>query len=352
MGAPQQNREVFFVGSIALPDAASVFETIGRTFGANMRRIPDGETGNRLGWLEWQAPILANNPLLEAVASEGDWRNPTAPDQWKHRMWFRLRPGADPRSLKLGEIGYARNAIASYRDFALRQSQGVVAPDVRFMVAIPSPFNLINYHFAPDQRAVVEPAYQAALLAEIDRIAAAIPHEKLSIQWDCAHDMQAYDGAREPWFPDPQRGIESRLICIGEHVPADVELGYHFCYGSFGGRHFVEPKDLAAMVSLANALSRGVKRPIGWFHMPVPVERQDDAYFAPLDDLRLQKGCQLYLGLIHNSDGVPGTQARIAAAARHFANFGIATECGFGRRDPATVQALIELHAALAKGQP
>lgn len=350
MGAPQRSREVFFVGSIALPDAAAVFDTIGRIFGANVRCIPDGETGNRLGWMEWQAPFLAANPLIEAVASEGDWRNPTAPEVWKQRTWFRLRPGVDARDLNLGDIGYARNAIVSYREFARQQSQGVIAAGVRFMVAIPSPFNLINFHFAPDQRDAVEAAYEAALLDEVDRIAAAIPHDKLAIQWDCAHDMQAYDDARTPWFADTQHGIESRLIRIGEHVPADVELGYHFCYGSFGGKHFVEPKDMGAMVRLANALSRGVKRPIGWFHMPVPVERNDDAYFAPLDDLRLQPDCRLYLGLIHDSDGIAGTRARITAAARHFADFGIATECGFGRRDQATVNALIELHAALAKG--
>jgi hypothetical protein len=352
MDAPQQGREVFFVGSIALPDAAAVFDTIGRTFGSKVRCIPDGETGNRLGWMEWQASFLAANPLLEAVPSEGDWRNPTAPDRWKHRSWFRLRPGADARDLKLGDIGYARNAIASYRDFALRQSQGIIAAGVRFMVAIPSPFNLINFHFAPDQRAAVEPAYEAALLAEVDRIAATVPHDQLAIQWDCAHDMQAYEGARTPWFADTQTGIESRLIRIGEHVPLGVELGYHFCYGSFGGKHFVEPKDMGAMVQLANALSRGIKRSIGWIHMPVPIERTDDAYFVPLDQLRLQPDCRLYLGVIHDGDGIAGTRARIAAAARHVADFGIATECGFGRRDPATVQALIDLHAALAGVRP
>ena len=78
MNARPHGREVFFVGSIALPNAATVFETIGRAFGSAVRRIPDGETGNRLGWMEWQTPLLAANPLLEAIPSEGDWRNPTA----------------------------------------------------------------------------------------------------------------------------------------------------------------------------------------------------------------------------------------------------------------------------------
>lgn len=350
MNVRRQRREVFFVGSIALADAGTVFETIGRTFGDAVRCIPDGETGNRLGWMEWQTPILAANPLLQAVSSEGDWRNSTAPDRWKQRTWFRLRPGADARALKLGDIGYGRNAIASYRQFAQLKSKGVIAAGVRFMVAIPSPFNLINFHFAPDQRAAAEPAYELALLAEVDRIADVVPHAELAIQWDCAHDMQAYDGARATWFSDAQSGIERRLIRIGEHVPADVELGYHFCYGSFGGVHFVEPKDMGAMVRLANAISQGLRRPVNWFHMPVPVERSDDAYFAPLDDLRLQPKCRLYLGVIHDTDGLAGTLARIAAAQHHVAEFGIATECGFGRRDPSTVQSLLDLHAALASG--
>ena len=230
MNARPHGREVFFVGSIALPNAATVFETVGRTFGSAVRRIPDGETGNRLGWMEWQTPLLAANPLLEAIPSEGDWRNPTAPDRWKHRTWFRLRPDADAGALQLGDIGYARNAVASYREFAQLKSKGVIAAGVRFMVAIPSPFNLINFHFASDQRAAAEPAYEAALLAEVDRIVDAIPHAELSIQWDCAHDMQAYDGAREAWFSGKQSGIEERLIRIGDYIPADVELGYHFCY--------------------------------------------------------------------------------------------------------------------------
>jgi hypothetical protein len=351
MHARPHGHEVFFVGSIALPEAATVFETIGRTFGSAVRRIPDGETGNRLGWMEWQTPILAANPLLEAVHSDGDWRNPTAPDRWKQRTWFRLRPGQGARALRLGDLGYARNAVASYQAFAKLKAKGVIAAGVRFMVAIPSPFNLINFHFAPDQRAAVEPAYETALLAEVDRIVGAIPHAELAIQWDCAHDMQAYDGARDAWFSDKQTGIETRLIRIGDHVPTDVELGYHFCYGSFGGKHFVEPKDMAAMVGLANAISTGLRRPINWFHMPVPVERSDNTYFAPLSALRLQPNCRLYLGLIHDTDGLAGALARISTAQHYITDFGIATECGFGRRDPATVQSLLDLHVTLA-GKP
>ena len=333
----------YFSSAVSLcPDAATVFETIGRTFGSAVRRIPDGETGNRLGWMEWQTPLLAANPLLEAVPSEGDWRNPTAPDRWKQRTWFRLRPGADAGALQLGDIGYARNAVASYHEFAQLKSKGVISAGVRFMVAIPSPFNLINFHFAPDQRAAVEPAYETALLGEVDRIADAIPHAELSIQWDCAHDMQAYDGARDTWFSDKQSGIEERLIRIGEHIPADVELGYHFCYGSFGGKHFVEPKDMGAMVRLAQCN-------FGWPATDLLVGftcRYPWSVAMMLISRRLRIcDCSLIVvsisALSTIADGLAGTLARISAAQRYIADFGIATECGFGRRDPSSIRSCL-----------
>ncbi len=127
-------------------------------------------------------------------------------------------------------------------------------------------------------------------------------------------------------------------------------MGYHFCYGSFGGKHFVEPRDSRAMVDLANRLAAGVKRSIEWIHMPVPAERDDDAYFEPLKDLDLRPETKLFLGLIHDTDGVEGTRRRIATADKFVADYGIATECGFGRRPAETVGPLLDIHAAVANG--
>ena len=169
------------------------------------------------------------------------------------------------------------------------------------------------------------------------------PHD-LAIQWDCAHDMQAFEGARTPWFTPPREGIIERLARLGNAVHPAVELGYHFCYGTYGGRHFVEPKDAQAMVDLANGLSKQVRRTIEWIHMPVPIERNDDAYFAPLKGLRLKPETVIHLGLIHDQDGLAGTQARIKTAERYLGDFGVATECGFGRRDPASLAKLLDVH--------
>jgi len=46
---------------------------------------------------------------------------------------------------------------------------------------------------------------------------------------------------------------------------------------------------------------------------------------------------------------VPGTRTRLATAKRFASNFSIATECGFGRRDPATLNELLRIHAEMAK---
>jgi hypothetical protein len=83
-------------------------------------------------------------------------------------------------------------------------------------------------------------------------------------------------------------------------------------------------------------------------HMPVPRDRSDDAYFAPLKGLRLEPDTELYLGLIHLTDGVEGAKRRIAAAKRVVTDFGVSTECGFGRRPPETIPRLLELHRDVA----
>ena len=97
------------------------------------------------------------------------------------------------------------------------------------------------------------------------------------------------------------------------------------------------------MVEIANATSAGVPRPIQFFHMPVPKGRSDDAYFTPLDNLRLHPETELYLGLIHHDDA-GGDMARLAAARRHASVAGVATECGMARGDPARLPSLLASH--------
>jgi hypothetical protein len=102
------------------------------------------------------------------------------------------------------------------------------------------------------------------------------------------------------------------------------------------------------MVELANRLAQGITRPIDLIHMPVPRDRSDDGYFAPLRGLEMKPKTELSLGLVHFTDGIDGTRKRMATAQKYLKDFSIATECGFGRRPPETIPELLRIHAAAA----
>jgi len=135
---------------------------------------------------------------------------------------------------------------------------------------------------------------------------------------------------------------------LGDAVPVGVELGYHLCYGTPRDKHLVMPKDCAILAELSNAILDRVGRNVDFLHLPVPQDRDDEAYFAPLGDIKLGAATKLYLGLIHYQDA-SGDQARMRAAAKVCRNFGIATECGWGRADPERLEGLLEAHTAAVK---
>ena len=171
------------------------------------------------------------------------------------------------------------------------------------------------------------------------------------MQWDVAAEFASLEGVRRSYYQDPWPDIVSRLTRLGQAVPPDVELGYHLCYGDLGHRHFAEPTDTGKLVLMMNLLSAEIRRPIAWFHIPVPRNRTDDDYFAPLALMHLQPSTKVYLGLIHMTDGVAGARQRMEKARRFLPQFGIATECGFGRRPSDAVPGLLHLHRTLVDAE-
>src|SRR5215469_12020607 len=339
--------KVHLVGSIALDSVQDVFRTAGKTLGRRLQRIPDGEPGGRRLWISWQYPLLRSLPFLKADASQ--------PNQTSGFLPLQLADGVSLADVRFPELGYNREARASYQDFLGAREAGLLPPDVRFQVSLPTPFAVINPFCAPKDSLTIEPAYESAMIREVSSICRAIPHRDLCIQWDVCIEMILWDGRwsfmRNP-FDDLHSEIISRMRRLAAAVPDSVELGFHLCYGDWEAKHFIDPEDAGKMVELANALFVGVSRPITYFHMPVPMERSDDDYFQPLRNLALAPGTELFLGLVHG-DGVEGTRKRIAAAAKYAPEFGIATECGIARsRTPATVRTLLQIHADASAEPP
>ncbi|MBV8837945.1 MAG: hypothetical protein JO000_15525, partial [Alphaproteobacteria bacterium] len=261
-------RDILIVGSVPLADAEAVFRAVAGALGERVRRIPDGETGARINWIESQAPVFERHPMFELAAQEEakdfDWRNHQAGTKWKLKPWQVLKRDADPAKLEFGPLGYATAARESYAVFRRLKLERVIPTACRFQVSLPTPYNVIDQRIAPAQRLSVEPAYERRMLQEVDEMAAAIPAAELAIQWDTAHEIQNLDGGRPHWFDNPEAGIVGRLARLGAHIPRGVELGYHLCYGDFMHKHFIEPKDMSTLVRVANALGSGVKRPLDW----------------------------------------------------------------------------------------
>ena len=209
---------------------------------------------------------------------------------------------------------------------------------------------MASAYIVPASRELFEQAYARAMGEELERILAVVPAAKLAIQWEAAVEFALLEGVFPGHLGDDMPGaIAQRLAGLVDLVPAGVEAGIHLCYGDSGHRHFCEPADTGHLVAVANGVSARARRSIDWIHMPVPKERDDEAYFAPLADLRLKPGCELYLGLVHMTGGIAGTRRRIAAAERVVRDFGIATECGFGRRPPDTIPDLFRQHVEAAE---
>ncbi len=333
-----QGRPVLLIGSVPLESSSAVFDEVGPKLGGLAKRIPDGETGARKDWIMWQAEVMKRTKGLEPGSTrdlQGGYK-------------FTLYKAKANMPIEFGKLGYAEAAIKSYKDFRHAQVAGKIPAATRFQVSLPTPIAVVLSFCEPDSIPAVRQAYEARLNEEVDEIAKAIPANRLALQWDVAVEICFILENPEMAKVIPIEPLVASIARISEHVPAEAELGLHLCYGDPGHKHVVEPKDTRLMVELANRLIADINHPIAWIHMLVPRDRDDEAYFIPLKDLKRPSGTELYLGLVHRTDGLAGAQRRLAAAKRVVSDFGIATECGFGRRPPETVSDLINLHREVA----
>jgi hypothetical protein len=264
---------IHLVGSIDLDTVEEVFRAVGRLLGPNLRRVPDGEVGGRKLWISWQYPLLRASPYLRP--------DPSGAVRPTNRFpLLTLAEGVAPSDVRFGELGYAREARASYLDFVAARENGTLPKGIRFQVCLPTPFAVVSSVIVPVALSAVEAAYEKAMIAEVAALCRHIPHRDLCIQWDICNEMVVWDGQPTDAVPAnvPREKLIERMQRLCAAVPDDVELGLHLCYGDFGAKHFVEPKDAAAMVDFANALTKSSKHKLAYIHMPVPINRSDDGF--------------------------------------------------------------------------
>ncbi len=344
-----RDRPVLLLGSLNLPSRDDVFEEVAKHLAGDVRSVPDGETGERGIWVSWELARIGKLPQVKVVDEivfqspvAGEFRNPVmVPAE-----------GVDLAEISFGPFNYVKEAVASYRRFAELREAGKFSGETRFQVSIPTP--MMFAMLFPEHRLEVLPVFERDLVAEVAQLLEQIPAGDLAVQWDVAGEMiiqeqfrvsddpeERYANADERW---PLEEATASIARISESIPETVQLGIHLCYGDPEGEHMVEPPDLSLSVEFANSVSQLTKRRIDWIHMPVPAGRDDDAYFAPLAALALQRATQLYLGLLHKEDGLDGAARRMASAGKYASGFGVATECGMGREPAEAIDGLLQLH--------
>lgn len=343
-------------GGLAVADAETAMREISTRIGDRVKRIPDGETGDRNNWIFFQVNLLSALPGVEHVG-EFD-----ATKGYEGLPKLRITDEAviDDFFAEFNP-GYADAYLESYQTYLALREEGTIPEGLRFQVEYPTPFATAAGWFVPEQVPTVLPAYTAAMLRDLNRLLAGIPPEDIAVQWDVAVEFGALTGSF-PGFPNLTPAEAGRdLGQLLDAVPQGIPAGLHLCYGDYQHVHFRQPESLALQVELIGHVTANARRTVNWFAITVPQNERRPEFFAPLADLRIKDGTEVYFGIVpyHVAEQPEGTSAtQIALIDAHAASWrphsgeeqewGVCTECGMARAQPAEIPGLLDLHAELA----
>jgi hypothetical protein len=335
--------ELLLVGSVPLDTVEQVFRRVGGPLGPYLAYMPDGEVGDRRYWIDGIAyRVLNGHPEIETLRRPAP--GPDGVERWRpqgihDQFQFRVKPGID--RVRFGDpgwrLGYTRDAINSYFVFRQLKKEGVLPAAVRLQVCLPLTYSAVAGFFPdPEDHARIVPGFTAALRAEVAKIAESIPPQDLAIQWDLAVENRYLEATLAQSGVDAAKREAIRLMQpateISPHIPEQVALGYHSCFGTLNGWPSRQPRDLSGSVILLNAALAASGRRVDFVHLPT-LGSAEDAFFAPLQDLEAG-GARVYLGAIHHlhdRHNAGGLRRQLVSARRYLSDFGIAAPCGFGR---------------------
>jgi len=340
-------RDLLLVGSVPLKSVEEVMRMFGGKLGPYLPALPDGEVGERKSWvLRLSYQVFNGHIDLETIkrpqrVNGVEQLMPRSRDD----IWqFKVRDGVD--IVRFGNpgyrLGYAKDAVNSYFVFKTLRERGEIPKDLKFQISMPMVNSVIRALTfpVPGDLQKIRPGYEEAIAAELTAIFENIPPEDVAIQWDMAWEIAAvYDGL--DGYP-AEREIETHVAPVrrlSKLIPDKAGLGFHFCFGTFGGWPRFAPADLGRAIELANGAVEAAGRRVDWVHIPT-LDRTDEAFYAPLAKLDA-KGARVFLGMIHS---MPNFEERLAVARKFLGDFGFAAYCGFGRHKPEEMPEVLADH--------
>ena len=339
---------VHFNGSVNLADTETVLREITARVPSGLRRIPDGETGDRGNWIFFQMQkFQQSESLVPARPLDG-------PPDYQQLPQLRLADGVDPADMTWPDLGYAGAYLQSYATFAALRDQGVIPGGVRFQVQYPTPLASISAYVVPEQQELLLGSYERAMFADLGRLLAAVPADEVAVQWDVAVEFGILEEAFAPGGAQAFDAIIAALARCVDQVPAGIPVGLHLCYGDYGHQHFMQPESLALQVRVLNAVTTAAGRPVSFVSFTVPQDQREESYFAPLAGLAADPVTELNFALVpyhpaEQAQGTTGDQVRfidaaLAASPGGRRDWGVCTECGMGRVSRDEILALLDLH--------
>jgi len=277
--------------------------------------FPDGAGG---------ATLTAFYPSSDEPGAAGRLRRVPAPRSNQHWRAEGLRAALqalvnDPSVTP--SLGLAAAAIDAVH--ALQRAK------LRCVVALPTPYTLLAGLDAGAYSPALLAALERAVIAEINELLKLIPPEELAIQFDVCAETRIWESrGKDLGAPRelPERLLES-AVKIAEAVPAEAELGWHFCHRG-PQEPTAAPHDAAQVTRLAGAIIASTDRQPHYVDIPVPASRDDADYFTPLANLALWPTMDVFLALVHEGDDVEAAWQRFYAASTVLSRFGVSPACG------------------------
>ncbi|PXX00358.1 hypothetical protein [Mycolicibacterium moriokaense] len=347
--------DVLIVGSAPFETVGDALQEFATRLGDRVSTLPDGEVGVRNAFINVLPQLTYDkNPDLEPINVVSIEKAVQEPDEHGYEAMlaslgtYKLKPGVTETRFDL-HFGHA--AVESYETFARLRDEGVIGEGVRFQVDIPTTANAIDLFFpVPSDRPIVVKAYEESVKEMIALLLRTIPADSLAIQLDYCAEVVNCSGALDDLLPDGSSlpPLDVRLAYytsaeylspLAEAIPDEVVLGYHLCYGTWGGWPGSRVPDLGLITRLANGLVANTHHRVDYVHLPT-MPNPTDEFFAPLADLDIGD-TKVFLG-IELADGIDALMRRIEQARRHLPDFGLAHYCGYGRERRSRVIELLE----------